>query len=317
MAVGVVAMLVISLVDYRKLQAWAGLIYGVCVLVLALVLSPAGHAALGAQRAFNLGPFQFQPTEFAKVGVIIALAAALGATRNPPGLRQLLLALGVVALVGAEVLLQPDFGTFMVFVAILLGILLVSGVQARWLVALVLAGTLGLVGMFQLDVLKEYQKQRLTAFINPDADPDGRGFTWNYRQALTAVGAGGLTGKGYLQGSQTNLGYVPEQHTDFIFTVIAEELGFAGAALLLGLYALLVWRALRIAALARDQFGTLLAVGILSMLTFQAFVNVGMTLGIMPITGIPLQFVSYGGSSLIATFTAAGLLLNVHMRRYL
>jgi rod shape determining protein RodA len=171
--------------------------------------------------------------------------------------------------------------------------------------------------MFQLDVLKDYQKQRLTAFINPQSDVSGRGFSWNYRQSLIAVGSGGLTGKGYLKGPQTNLNYVPEQHTDFIFTVIAEELGFAGAGLLLVLYGLLLWRGLRIAALARDRLGVLLAGGVVSMLVFQAFVNVGMTLGIMPITGIPLAFVSYGGSSLIASFLAVGLLLNVHMRRFL
>jgi rod shape determining protein RodA len=182
---------------------------------------------------------------------------------------------------------------------------------------LVLAGGIGVVGMFEMDVLKDYQKQRLTAFINPDADASGRGFSWNYRQSLIAVGSGGLTGKGYLHGPQTNLNYVPEQHTDFIFTVIAEELGFAGAGLLLALYALVLWRGLRIAALARDRFGMLLAAGAVAMLAFQAFVNVGMTLGIMPITGIPLPFVSYGGSSLIASFLAVGLLLNVHMRRFL
>jgi rod shape determining protein RodA len=173
------------------------------------------------------------------------------------------------------------------------------------------------VGMFKLNVLREYQKERLTAFIDPSADDGGQGFTYNSRQALIAIGSGGVTGKGYLRGTQTNLQYVPEQKTDFIFTVIGEELGFTGAMGLLVLLGLLLWRGLRIAAVARDPFGALLAVGAVTMLAFQAFVNIGMTIGIMPITGIPLPFVSYGGSSLVATFLAVGLLENVHMRRFL
>src|SRR4029450_549121 len=205
----------------------------------------------------------------------ILLAAILAAAPPRPGLRHLGLALGAVALVGAQILLQPDFGTFIVFAAILFGALLLGGVPARWLLVLLLAGSVGVVGMFKLDVLKDYQKQRLTAFINPDAAVSGRGFSWNYRQSRIAVGSGGLTGKGYLRGPQTNLNYVPEQHTDFIFTVIAEELGFAGAGLLLALYALLLWRGLRIAALARDRFGMLLAGGVGTMVGFQAFGTVG------------------------------------------
>jgi len=240
-----------------------------------------------------------------------------GARREPPGLRRLAAGLAAMALVCAQILLQPDFGTFMVFVAILFGVLLVSGVQLRWLLVLALLGTVGVVGMFKLNVLREYQKERLTAFIDPGADDSGRGFTYNSRQALIAIGSGGVTGKGYLRGTQTNLQYVPEQKTDFIFTVIGEELGFAGAMALLALLALLLWRGLRIAAVARDPFGALLATGVVTMLAFQAFVNIGMTIGIMPITGIPLPFVSYGGSSLIASFLAIGLLENVHMRRFL
>jgi len=204
----------------------------------------------------------------------------------------------------------------MVFVAILFGILLVSGVQYRWLLILMLIGSIGVVGMFKLNVLKEYQKERLTAFIDPNADASGRGFTYNARQALIAIGSGGVTGKGYLRGSQTNLQYVPEQRTDFIFTVIGEELGFVGSAVLLGLLALLLWRGLRIAALARDRFGALIACGIVAMFVFQTFINIGMDIGIMPITGIPLPFVSYGGSSLISSFIAIGLLESIHMRRF-
>jgi rod shape determining protein RodA len=317
---GVVAASLATLVDYRRLPAWTPLLYGLMVVVLGAVLTPLGSQANSAQSWFDFGAFQLQPSEFAKVGVIVTLAAILGGPLDRagrPGLRQLGLALGALVLVAGEILLQPDFGTMMVFVAILFGILLTSGIQLRWLLVLVLIGSIGVVGMFKLNVLKEYQKERLTAFVNPSADASGRGFTYNYRQSLIAIGSGGVTGKGYLRGTQTNLQYVPEQRTDFIFTVVGEELGFAGAALLLGLLGLLVWRGLRIAALAGDPFGALIATGVVSMLVVQTFVNVGMTIGIMPITGIPLPFVSYGGSSLIASFIAVGLLENVHMRRYL
>jgi rod shape determining protein RodA len=319
LVVGLVAMALITLVDYRRLLSWAPLAYGVMVLGLAAVLTPLGSQSNGAQSWFSLGPFQLQPSEFAKVALILTLAAILGGRGERParpGLRKLALALGALVLVAGEILLQPDFGTMMVFVAILFGILLTSGVRFRWLVVLVLIGSVGVVGMFKLNVLKEYQKERLTAFVNPSADSSGRGFTYNYRQSLIAIGSGGLTGKGYLRGTQTNLQYVPEQRTDFIFTVVGEELGFVGSVVLLALLGLLLWRGLRIATLARDPAGSLIAVGVVTMLVFQTFINVGMTIGIMPITGIPLPFVSYGGSSLIASFLAIGLLENVHMRRF-
>jgi rod shape determining protein RodA len=304
-------------VDYRRLQAWAGVVFGAVVLALGLVLTPLGSATNGAQSWFELGAYQLQPSEYAKVGMIVTLAAVFGSRREAPGARRLAGGLAAMALVCGEILLQPDFGTFMVFVAILFGVLLVSGVQLRWLLVLALIGVVGTVGMFKLNVLREYQKERLTAFIDPSADDGGRGFTYNSRQALIAIGSGGVTGKGYLRGTQTNLQYVPEQKTDFVFTVIGEELGFAGAMGLLLVLGLLLWRGLRIAAVARDPFGALLATGVVTMLAFQAFVNIGMTIGIMPITGIPLPFVSYGGSSLVATFLAVGLLENVHMRRFL
>ena len=319
LVVGLVAMALVTLVDYRRLVSWAPLAYGVTVLGLAAELTPLGSQANGAQSWFSLGPFQLQPSEFAKVALILILAAILGGRGERParpGLKKLALALAALGLVAGEILLQPDFGTMMVLVAILFGMLLTSGVKFRWLLVLLLIGSVGVVGMFKLNVLKEYQKERLTAFVNPSADASGRGFTYNYRQSLIAIGSGGVTGKGYLRGTQTNLQYVPEQRTDFIFTVVGEELGFVGSALLLALLGVLLWRGLRIAAMARDPAGSLIAAGVVSMLVFQAFINVGMTIGIMPITGIPLPFVSYGGSSLIASFLAIGLLENVHMRRF-
>jgi len=316
LGLGLGGMVAVSLLDYRRLQAWAAVVFGAVVLVLGLVLTPLGSASNGAQSWFELGAYQVQPSEYAKVAMIVVLAAVFGATRASPGLRQLAAGLAAWAVVCGLILLQPDFGTFMVFVPILFGVLLVGGVRLRWLLVLALVGSIGVVGMFKLNVLKEYQKERLTAFIDPGADPDGRGYTYNARQALIAIGSGGVTGKGYLRGTQTNLQYVPEQKTDFVFTVVGEELGFAGAMLLLALLALLAWRGLRIAAVARDPFGALIAAGVVSMLVFQAFVNIGMTIGIMPITGIPLPFVSYGGSSLVSSFLAVGLLENVHMRRH-
>jgi len=316
LGLGLGGMVAVSLLDYRRLQAWAAVVFGAVVLVLGLVLTPLGSASNGAQSWFELGAYQVQPSEYAKVAMIVVLAAVFGATRASPGLRQLAAGLAAWAMVCGLILLQPDFGTFMVFVPILFGVLLVGGVRLRWLLVLALVGSIGVVGMFKLNVLKEYQKERLTAFIDPGADPDGRGYTYNARQALIAIGSGGVTGKGYLRGTQTNLQYVPEQKTDFVFTVVGEELGFAGAMLLLALLALLAWRGLRIAAVARDPFGALIAAGVVSMLVFQAFVNIGMTIGIMPITGIPLPFVSYGGSSLVSSFLAVGLLENVHMRRH-
>jgi rod shape determining protein RodA len=317
---GLAAMVLVTLVDYRRLAAWAPVLFGLMAVVLGAVLTPLGSQANGAQSWFALGPFQLQPSEFAKIGLIVTLAAILGTRRENvrrPGLRRLGLALGALGLLVGEILLQPDFGTMMVFVAIAFGILLSSGIQLRWLLVLALIGGIGVVGMFKLNVLKEYQKQRLTAFVNPSADAGGQGFTYNYRQSLIAIGSGGVTGKGYLRGTQTNLQYVPEQRTDFIFTVVGEELGFLGAAALLALLGLLAWRAMRIASLAGDSLGALIAAGVVSMVVFQTFVNVGMTIGIMPITGIPLPFVSYGGSSLISNFLAIGLLENIHMRRYL
>jgi rod shape determining protein RodA len=314
---GLAGMMVVTLIDYRRYQAYAVMVFGATVLLLGVVLTPLGTATHGAQSWYGLGPLRVQPSEYAKVGMIVVLAAVLDTRAERPGPRRLGVALGATALVCGEILLQPDFGTLMVFVAVLFCMLLVGGVQLRWLLVLALVGGIGVVGMFKLDVLKEYQKQRLTAFVNPSADAGGRGYTYNARQALIAIGSGGVTGKGYLKGTQTNLQYVPEQRTDFIFTVVGEELGFAGAVGLLLAFGAVLWRGIRIALIARDPFGSLVAAGVVAMFAFQAFVNIGMTIGIMPITGIPLPFVSYGGSSLIASFLAVGLLLNVHMRRYL
>ncbi|HET7654271.1 MAG TPA: rod shape-determining protein RodA, partial [Acidimicrobiales bacterium] len=195
-----------------------------------------------------------------------------------------------------------------------MGMLLVGGARPRHLVALTLVGVVAVVAVINLGVLKQYQLDRLGAFIKPDADTQRSAY--NLNQSKIAIGSGGITGKGLGKGPQTNLSYVPEQHTDFIFTVVGEELGFFGSSLLLVLFGIVVWRTWRAAALSKDLFGTLVCVGVLSMLVFQVFENAGMTMGIMPITGIPLPLFSYGGSSVIATFIGVGLVLNVHMRRF-
>jgi rod shape determining protein RodA len=204
----------------------------------------------------------------------------------------------------------------MVFVVITGALLLVGGAKIRHFLALGALGLVGIVAILQLGLLQDYQLDRITAFLDPN--PDVRSEAYNLTQATIAIASGGVRGKGLRQeNTQTALDFVPEQHTDFIFTAVGEQLGFVGAATLLGLFALLIWRALRIAGMARDLFGTLIASGIACLWAFQLFVNVGMTMGIMPITGIPLPFISYGGSSLIANFVAVGLLLNIHMRRFL
>jgi rod shape determining protein RodA len=211
------------------------------------------------------------------------------------------------------VFLQPDVGTTIVLATILVGVVIVAGAKPRHLAVMGITAVVLLGGAFQLGVVRDYQVARLTAFLD---DQNGGSASYNKHQSEIAIGSGGLTGRGYGNGLQTNLNFVPEQHTDFIFTAVGEQFGFAGGIALLVMFAILLWRSFRIALLSKDPFGTYLAAGIAAMFAVQMFVNIGMTLGIMPITGIPLPFVSYGGSAMLASFIGAGLLLNVHMRRF-
>ena len=309
---GVALMAAVAAADRRWFRDFAPLAYLATVAALVGVLV-VGRDVKGAQAWFQLGSFQLQPSEFAKIGLVVVLSAYASASRRLDA-RRLAAVVALAAWPMGLIYLQPDLGTALVFVAILLGVLLVAGARPRHLAVLALLGALGVGAVFQLGVLQQYQLDRLGAFLEPTADAQGS--TWNLSQSKIAIGSGGLTGKGLFQGTQTKLAYVPEQHTDFVFTVVGEELGLAGAGAVLGLFALVVWRTWRAAALARDPAGTLRCVGVLSMLVFQVFENVGMTMGIMPITGIPLPLVSYGGSATIATFAALGLVLNVHMRRF-
>jgi rod shape determining protein RodA len=302
--------------DYRFLKVYAGFIYTAIVVALVLVRVPfLGSTAAGAQRWFEVAGFQITPSEFAKIGLIVMLAASLSELkRTVPTVLDVirLCAVSVVPLI--LVFIQPDIGTSIVMVAIAAGLLLVAGVSGKHLAALVVVCLILIGAAFQLGVIKEYQLDRLRAFFDRENTPaDVR---YNLDQAEIAVGSGGLLGQGYLQGRQTTLDYVPEQHTDFIFTVAGEEFGFVGAMFVLALYALLLWRSIRIAYLSKDAFGTYLASGVGIMFAIQMFVNVGMVIGIMPITGVPLPFLSYGGSSMLASCIGIGILLNVHMRRF-
>ncbi|WP_208028195.1 rod shape-determining protein RodA [Rhabdothermincola sediminis] len=312
--IGAAVMVVVTLVDYRRLRDWAWTLYGAMMLGLLGVLSPLGQQSKGAQAWFGFGAFQVQPAEFAKAVLILTLAAVLAMWAGDIDLRRLAVLLGVSGAPMALILLQPDLGTVLVLVSIVLGMLLVAGLRLRYIVALTLVGLIGVVGILNSNVLKQYQKDRLTAFLDPGRDTQGT--TYNVTQSQIAVASGGLTGEGLFDGRQTQLQFVPEQQTDFIFTAVGEELGFAGAATVLGLYGVVMWRIWRTAQLSRDLLGTLLCVGVLSMLAFQVFENVGMAMGIMPVTGIPLPLLSYGGSSTLTTFASLGLVLNVHMRRF-
>lgn len=311
---GLAAAVAVTLVDYRRFRAWSVVAYGAAVVMLVLV-PLVGVEVGGSERWFRLGPLQFQPSEFAKIALILVLAAHFHEYREEGrGPRALLEALGFALFPMVLLLLQPDFGMFILFAVIVAFVLLMAGVHLRYILGLTAASIAAITAALQLGIVRDYQLRRLTAFLDPGADLLGAAY--NVDQAQIAVGSGQLFGQGLGSGSQTTSGFVPENQTDFIFTVVGEQTGFLGSALLLVLFALLIWRGLRIAAISRDLFGTLIATGIVTALLFQMFINVGMAIGIMPVTGLTLPFVSYGGSSLITTWVMIGLLQNVHMRRY-
>jgi len=314
MGIGVVAMIVASLVDYQRLLAWSWGFYGVLMFLLVAVLFVGvNEKEKGSKAWFGFGPFQMQPAEFGKLAVILVLANLLGQWRADVDLRRLGLLIAVPG--GAMVLImkQPDLGMVLIYLFIVMGMLLVGGVKARHLVGLMAAGVIGVFGVLNSSVLAQYQKDRLTSFADSN---NNLKISYNVVQSETTIGSGGITGQGYGRGSQTQLNFVPEQETDFIFTVVGEELGFVGGATLLLLYGLLSWRIWRVAQLARDRSGQLICVGVMCFIVFQVFENVGMAMRIMPVTGIPLPLVSYGGSSILTTFIALGLVQNIHMHRF-
>jgi rod shape determining protein RodA len=314
--VGVILMLALSRFDYSRLREWRFGVYGVMIgLILAVFL--IGAAAKGSTRWIPLPGFNLQPSELGKLLLVVALSAFMverirRLTEVETTCRILLLAIVPAMLV----VIQPDLGSGLVYMAIAVAILFVAG--TKWTHFAVL-GVIGAVAValalvvapaVGVEVLKPYQVDRLTAFLHPTDDPRSQGY--QLEQSIVGIGAGQKTGRGEENASQTKLNFIPEHHTDFIFSVVGESYGFAGAALILALYALLIWRALRILTMAKNLYGALIAGGITAMLMFQVFVNVGMTIGIMPITGIPLPLMSYGGSSVLVTFMAIGLLQSVH-----
>ncbi|MDP4507993.1 rod shape-determining protein RodA [Nonomuraea turcica] len=311
---GLVLMWFVSRCDLRVLRAYVPLAYVLALVSLAGVLTPLGVRVNGAHSWIVLAPgVQFQPSEFAKVALALAFAVPLAELRDGqsrPGFGGVLLALVLAAVPIGLIALQPDLGTMLVFAAMVSGALLVSGAPKRWLLVLV-AGAAGAgAAAWKLGLVRPYQLERLLVLANPGADPGGVGY--NAAQARIAIGSGGLSGKGLFNGEQTAGHFVPEQHTDFIFTVAGEELGFAGAAAIVLTIGVLLWRGLSIARHSASPYGAVLAGAVVSWLAFQTFVNVGMTVGLMPIVGVPLPFVSYGGSATVAGLLAIGLLQAVH-----
>ena len=312
--VGLGVMAVFTVVDYHKLHDWAWVFYGATTVLLVLVISPLGSQSKGAQAWFNLGPFQLQPAEFAKLSLIGALAFLLSEFRGDIDLRRLVALLVTAGLPMGLIMLQPDLGQVLTLTAITLAILLVGGLPARYIVVLTLVGVVGIVGVLNSPVLESYQRDRLTAFIDPENTSQEA--TYNVEQSQIAIASGKVTGYGLFNGPQTRLSYVPEQETDFIFTAVAEQFGLVGAGTVLLLYGVICYRIWRTAQIARDSFGMLLCIGVLGMFVFSIFENVGMAMGIMPVTGIPLLLLSSGGSSTMTAFAALGLVLNVHTRRF-
>jgi rod shape determining protein RodA len=315
--IGLTLALILARLDYSRLREFKYGLYGVMIALNLVVLGMP--KVQGAARWIPLPFFQLQPSEFGKVLLVVSVSAfAVDRSRRLHEKRTTFRIILLAVLPALMVIPQPDLGTALVYIAIGFAILFFAGTSWKQLTALAILGVLGIViVLFVLPatghhVLKPYQMQRLTGFLHPSKDPGNQ--TYNILQSETAIGSGGKTGVGVNGATQVNLGYLPARNTDFIFAVVGETYGFVGAAVLLSLYALLIWRSLRILTMAKNLYGTLIAGGILAMLMFQVFINAGMTIGIMPITGVPLPLMSYGGSSAIVTFIAIGLLQSIHIQ---
>ena len=318
--IGVMLMFAVARVDYSRFRELRVGIYSAMIAAICLVVV-FGAAARGSRRWIELPYFRFQPSELAKLLLVVSLAAfVIERTRRGADPRQTARLLMIGLAPAALIFLQPDLGTGLVLAVITIAVLFLAGV--RWTHFAAIGGVAALAATFALvvapaagvPILKDYQQERLTSFLNPSDDPSDSSYQTN--QSQIAIGAGGKTGRGD-QATQTELKFLPERHTDFIFAVIGERFGFMGAAFVLSLYALLVWRALRLLTLSKNLYGTLIAGGIAAMLMFQVLVNVGMNMGVMPVTGIPLPLMSYGGSSVLVTFMAIGLLQSIHVQAQL
>lgn len=316
LGLGLVAMVVAWAVDYRSFKRWFG---ALVLLDILLIISPRipslGATARGATSWLQFaGVRLFQPSEPAKLVTIIIMAAVIagfdGAIGRP---RDVMKVVGYLSVPLALIMFQPDLGTALVFVALTMGMLLVGGLKPRWFLVFALVGVLAVGVVLKGHYLQDYQEDRLLVFVDPARDPRGAGY--NLEQSKIAIGSGALTGKGLGSGTQGNLNFLPERHTDFIFAVLGEELGFLGVVLLLGLYLALLITALEISASSRDLFGSLIAAGMISMWAFQILENIGMTVGLMPITGIPLPFMSFGSSFMVTNLAGTGMLLSVWARR--
>jgi len=311
-------MLAVARFDYSRLREWRWGIYGFCLLTILMTLG-LGTASHGSKRWINFPFFNFQPSELGKVLLTLALAGFMVDRTRRLGERETTARIMLLTVIPAMlVIAQPDLGSGFVYIAIALALLFVAGTKWTHFAALGVLGAaavtavLVLAPMAGVHVIKHYQLERLTAFAHPSDNPRDQGY--QLKQSITAIGSGEKTGRGATGATQTKLDFIPEHHTDFVFSVVGEEFGFVGAAIVLSLYALLIWRALRILTMAKNLYGSLVAGGIVVMLMFQVFVNVGMTVGIMPITGVPLPLMSYGGSSVIVTLLAIGLLQSIHVQ---
>lgn len=307
----------ITLIDYRLLRAYTPILWGVGVLGLIAVAIPGiGTVVNGARAWITLpGGFQIQPGEVAKISIILGIAMLLsehGDVDSGPSDRDVLKALAISAIPMALIMLQPDLGTAIIIGVAMIAIIAASGARTRWVTGLLLIAVIGVLGAAKVGIMSQYQVKRLTSFVNPSADPQQSGY--QLRQSRITIGSGGVVGRGLFNGPQTNGRFVPEQQTDFIFTVAGEETGFIGSALILLLFGLFFWRAFLIAQRTNDLFGRLVCIGVIGWFAFQTFENIGMTMGLMPMTGVPLPFISYGGSSMFATLVGFGLLQNVHLR---
>ena len=315
--IGLVLAYGVTVIDYRLLRAYTPFLWGAGVLGLVIVLIPGLGAEINGAKAWIAlpGGFQIQPAELAKIAIIIGMSMILSERSHDsdgPTTRDVLQSLAVAAIPVLLIILQPDMGTVLIISAAVVTIIAVSGAPARWVTALLLFAVLGGFVAVKAGVISEYQVNRLQTFVDPTADTQGAGY--QLRQARITVGSGGLIGTGLFNGPQTNGRFVPEQQTDFIFTVAGEQLGFIGSGAILILYLILLMRGFSIARRTNDPFGRLVCTGVIAWFAFQIFENIGMTLGLMPMTGVPLPFISYGGSSMFATLIGIGLLQNVHAR---
>ena len=306
-----------TLIDYRLLRAYTPIVWGLGVLGLIAVLTPGvGSTVNGAKAWIALpGGFQIQPAELAKISIILGISMVL-AERNGVGAdptdQDVLKSLAVASLPILLIMLQPDLGTTLIISAAIVIMIAVSGAPSRWVIGLLLVALLGGFVAVKAGVVSQYQVKRLQSFVDPSADPQQSGY--QLRQARITIGSGGVLGRGLFHGPQTNGSFVPEQQTDFIFTVAGEETGFLGSGLMLLFFGLFFWRAFLIAQRTNDLFGRLVCVGVIAWFALQTFENIGMSMGLMPMTGVPLPFISYGGSSMFATLIGFGLLQNVHLR---